>query len=113
MLRGKNLALLLLPALFAGSALAQQSYVGRFDIYNGFAYFDSPDIHLNERGYHLQLGFNPKTWYALGFDYSVVTGTLTLTRISSSRHCALPSPHSSLRWFSPGSSLLATASRFR
>jgi hypothetical protein len=58
---------------------AQQSYVGQFDIYNGFTYFDSPDIHLTERGYHLQLGYNPKTWLATGFDYSVVTGTLTLT----------------------------------
>lgn len=58
---------------------AQQSYVGQFDVYNGFTYFDSPDIHLTERGYHLQLGYNPKTWLATGFDYSVVTGTLTLT----------------------------------
>ena len=58
---------------------AQQSYVGRFDAYSGFAYFDSPDIHLIERGYHLQLGYNVRTWLATGFDYSVVTGTLTLT----------------------------------
>jgi opacity protein-like surface antigen len=68
-----------LPVLLSTCAVAQQSYVGRFDIYNGFAYFDSPDINLTERGYHLQLGYNPRTWLALGFDYSVVTGTLTLT----------------------------------
>jgi hypothetical protein len=61
------------------AANGQQNYVGRFDIYNGFAYFDSPDIHLIERGYHLQLGYNPRTWVATGFDYSVVTGTLTIT----------------------------------
>ena len=69
----------LMPLFLASPLKAQQSYVGQFDIYNGFAYFDSPDIHLSERGYHLQLGYNPKTWVALGFDYSVVTGTLTLT----------------------------------
>jgi hypothetical protein len=65
--------------LCAGCAAAQQSYVGRYDIYNGFAFFDSPDIHLQERGYHLQLGANLRTWLAAGFDYSVVVGTLTLT----------------------------------
>lgn len=69
----------LTAALSVASGNAQQSYVGRYDIYNGFAYFDSPDIHLNERGYHLQLGFNANTWLALGFDYSVVNGTLTIT----------------------------------
>ena len=58
---------------------AQQNYVGRYDVYSGFAYFDSPDIRLIERGYHLQLGYNLRTWLATGFDYSVVTGTLTLT----------------------------------
>jgi hypothetical protein len=79
-LRGpRRLLMLLLPTLLAGSALGQQSYIGRFDVYNGFAYFDSPDIHLNERGYHLQLGYNARTWLAIGFDYSVVVGRLTLT----------------------------------
>lgn len=67
--------LLILPL----RSYAQQDYVGQWDIYNGFAYFDSPDIHLNERGYHLQLGYNAKTWLAIGFDYSVVTGNLTIT----------------------------------
>ncbi len=60
-------------------ALAQQDYVGRFDLYNGFAWFDSPSANLEERGYHLQAGINAKTWLALGFDYSVVTGNLTIT----------------------------------
>ncbi len=57
----------------------QQDYVGRFDLYNGFAWFDSPSANLEERGYHLQAGINAKTWLALGFDYSVVTGNLTIT----------------------------------
>lgn len=66
---------LLLPAQVFGA----QDYVGQFDLYNGFAYFNSPDLNLSQRGYHLQAGYNPKTWLALGFDYSVVVGTLPLT----------------------------------
>jgi hypothetical protein len=68
------LALLLPVRAFCG-----QDYVGRFDLYNGFTYFNSPDINLSQRGYHLQAGYNAKTWLALGFDYSVVVGTLPLT----------------------------------
>lgn len=67
--------LLFLPCL----AQCAQDYVGRFDVYNGFTYFRSPDIHLNQRGYHLQAGYNARTWLALGFDYSVAVGTLPLT----------------------------------
>lgn len=58
---------------------AQQDYVGRFDVYNGFTWFDSPSINLEERGYHLQAGINARTWLALGFDFSAVQGNLTLT----------------------------------
>lgn len=58
---------------------AQQDYVGRFDLYNGFTWFDSPSAKLEERGYHLQAGVNVRTWLAMGFDYSVVQGNLTLT----------------------------------
>ncbi len=61
------------------SAFAQQDYVGLFDLYNGFTWFDSPSAKLQERGYHLQAGVNMRTWLAMGFDYSVVQGTLTLT----------------------------------
>ena len=68
----------LVALVLARHARAEQAYVGRYDVYNGFTYFDSPDIKLQERGYHLQLGYNPSTWLAAGFDYSVVTGTLTL-----------------------------------
>ena len=60
-------------ALFAG-----QDYVGRFDLYSGFAWFDSPSAHLTERGYHLQAGVNMRRWLSLGFDFSTVTGNVTL-----------------------------------
>ena len=71
----------LLPslALLSGfSALAQQTYVGRYDIYGGFLYFDSPSINLAERGFHLQAGTRLKTWLSFGFDYTIDTGHTAL-----------------------------------
>jgi hypothetical protein len=65
--------------LTALSAAAQQDYVGRYDIYGGFAALDAPHIDLTTRGFHFQAGRNPKTWLATGFDYSVSTGHTTLT----------------------------------
>jgi hypothetical protein len=69
-----RLAFLLTPLC----ALAQQDYVGRFDLYNGFTWFDSPGANLAERGYHLQAGVNLRTWLSAGFDYSIVQGNVTL-----------------------------------
>lgn len=74
-----NLSIFLLLLLTPNCAFAQQDYVGLFDLYNGFTWFDSPSAHLEQRGYHLQAGVNARTWVSLGFDYSVVRGSLTLT----------------------------------
>ncbi|MGA2602038.1 MAG: hypothetical protein ABSH09_34160 [Bryobacteraceae bacterium] len=49
----------LICMLFAISISAQQSYVRRSDAYAGISYFDSPN--------------------SLGFDYTRVSGNLTLT----------------------------------
>ncbi len=65
-------------ALLAPVANAQQDYVGRFDLYGGFAYLESPHINLAERGFQFQFGFRPANWYTLGFDYSVSTGHTSL-----------------------------------
>lgn len=72
----RHAALILLWATPFG--LLAQDYVGMFDIYNGFAWFDSPSAHLTERGYHLQAGINAKRWLSLGFDFSDVYGNVTL-----------------------------------
>lgn len=69
-----TLSLVLNPA----HILAEQDYVGRFDVYNGFTWFDSPSANLTERGYHLQAGVNVRTWLSAGFDFSVVQGNVTL-----------------------------------
>lgn len=78
MTRSVNLLVLLCALFVPAGAVAQQDYIGRFDVYNGFAWFDSPSAHLIERGYHLQAGVNVKTWLAVGFDFSVVQGNVTL-----------------------------------
>jgi hypothetical protein len=69
----------LLSVFAAGVARGQQNYVGRYDIYNGFASLVAPNVDLTTRGYHFQAGRNQETWLALGFDYSVTTGHTSLT----------------------------------
>ncbi len=74
-----KLSLALFAFLLASQAFAQQSYVGRYDLYGGFTYLASPDINLDQRGFHLQAGVNARTWLALGFDYSISTGNTDIT----------------------------------
>lgn len=71
------LALFLLSA--AASAQGEQNYVSRYDLFAGYTFLDSPHVGLFENGFHFQVGVRPKTWYSLGFDYSVSSGSLTLT----------------------------------
>lgn len=68
----------LLPFL-SRTASAQQTDVRQYSIYNGFSYFETADLNLAERGYHLQVGRNMRPWVALGFDYSVASGHNSLT----------------------------------
>jgi Outer membrane protein beta-barrel domain len=72
-LRAAVALLVLSPFFLAPRASAQQTYVGQFDLYGGFTYLDSPNINLQQRGFHFQAGYNPRTWLALGFDYSRLT----------------------------------------
>ncbi len=65
--------------LMASPLFGQQSYVSRYNVYAGYTFLNSPRVGLFENGFHTQIGVNPKTWYALGFDYSVSEGNLTLT----------------------------------
>jgi hypothetical protein len=68
--------MLLLLTIPAG---AQQKYIGRYDIYTGYTFLNSPHISLFENGFHTQIGYNRKTWLAMGFDYSVTAGDMSLT----------------------------------
>jgi hypothetical protein len=69
-------SIIAIPAL---SAVAQQTDISRYDIYAGFAGFETPELNLAQRGFHLQVGENLKTWLSAGFDYSVATGHNSLT----------------------------------
>src|ERR1035441_754457 len=57
---------------------AGQSYVGRFVLYTGFLYLDSPSISLSEPGIHIQAGMRWSRHISVGFDYSRGTGTTTI-----------------------------------
>ena len=65
--------------LMCSQAFGQQSYIGRYDVYAGYTYLNSPHISLGESGFHFQAGVRPSTWYSLGFDYSISTGDTSLT----------------------------------
>jgi hypothetical protein len=67
---------LLLPA---SQASGQQTYVGRYDVYAGYAYLNSPHISLAENGYQLQFGVRVWPWMTLGFDFSHETGDTKIT----------------------------------
>jgi opacity protein-like surface antigen len=70
--------LVLTLILAATQAFGQQSYVGRFDAYAGFAYLNSPHIKLAETGFHLQGGVRVTSWLSLGVDFSRAQGDLTI-----------------------------------
>jgi hypothetical protein len=65
--------------LVTSLALGQQKYVTRYDIFTGYAFLDSSAISLFENGFQFQADVRPRTWYSLGFDYSISAGNLTIT----------------------------------
>jgi hypothetical protein len=73
--KARTMLILLVTSLFlASQAFAQQSYVGRWDVYGGYTRISQPSINLGENGFNLQTGMRATTWLTLGFDYSVGTG---------------------------------------
>jgi opacity protein-like surface antigen len=59
-------------------AYAQQDYVGRYDVFAGFSYLDSPKLNLQQRGVNTQIGVNVRRWLAMGVDYSIQFGRASL-----------------------------------
>lgn len=70
---------LVLLFLLVTTGYAQQTNVTRFDAFTGYAFLDSPHVSLFQNGAQFQLGYRPRTWVSLGFDYSATRGTLTLS----------------------------------
>ncbi len=75
----RTVLLATLAVLLAAPALPQQTYVSRYNFFAGYAYLNSPAIKMPEHGFQFQAGINPRTWLALGFDYSNTRGDLKLT----------------------------------
>ena len=75
----RRIALALGVLLAALSATAQQSDVRKYDVYAGFAGFETPWLNLAQRGFHTQVGENLRPWLAVGFDYSEGSGHNSLT----------------------------------
>lgn len=65
--------------LITVGAVAQQTEVTRYDVYAGFAGFETPWLNLAQRGFHTQVGENLRPWLAVGFDYSEGGGHNSLT----------------------------------
>lgn len=72
-------AVLAVALLFCVGASAQQPKVSRFDSFGGFSYLAAPKMNLYQRGFNGQTGINVNRWLALGFDYSVFTGSSALS----------------------------------
>jgi len=56
----------------------EEQYVGRFVLYAGYMYLDSPHISLLEQGVHVQAGMRYSRHISLGFDYSRGTGNTSI-----------------------------------
>jgi hypothetical protein len=74
----KNVFFVLLLLSLSACAFAQQDYVGRYDVFTGFSYLNSPKLDLQQRGFNTQVGVNARRWLALGFDYSIQEGHASL-----------------------------------
>jgi hypothetical protein len=60
-------------------AFSQQTYVTRYDFSAGYTFLDGPHLGLVENGFNLQAAVRPRTWYAVGFDYTNTRGDMTFT----------------------------------
>jgi hypothetical protein len=62
----------------AAPAPPEEQYVGKFLIYSGFMFLDSPKISLFEPGVHIQAGMRWSRHISVGFDYSRGTGNTSI-----------------------------------
>jgi hypothetical protein len=77
-LRGTIIVTLGILLVLSFPLFGQQSYVTRYDVYGGYAFLNSPSVSLFEHGFAAQIGFRPKTWLSVGFDYTYGAGDLRI-----------------------------------
>lgn len=73
-----SVVVLLLVVFTSLSCLSQQTYVNRFDAYTGYSFLSTPSLNLFQNGFNGEFGWNARTWVALGFDFSVFSGSNTI-----------------------------------
>jgi hypothetical protein len=79
-MRPNLLSRVLLFVVFTSlTVFSQQTYVSRFDAYGGYAFFETPSLNLLQNGFNGEFGVNVTKWLALGFDFSVFTGSNNIT----------------------------------
>jgi len=79
-MRLKIFSAVMLFLFFASlTSFAQQEYVSRFDAFAGYSFLDSPKVNLFENGFNGEFGVNVRSWLGLGGDFSVFTGSSSLT----------------------------------
>ena len=78
-MRAARVVLALPLFLLSSPMFGQQTYVGRYTTYVGYAYLDSPMISLTENGVHVQAAVRLKSWLSSGFDFSGFSGSGALT----------------------------------
>jgi len=71
--------LVVILSMCAAPAFSQQTYVTRYDFSAGYTFVDSPHLGLFENGFNVQSTVRPRSWYAVGFDYTNTRGDTTLT----------------------------------
>ena len=62
----------------AACSFAQQTYVGRWDAYAGYARVMQPSINLAAPGFAIQVAVRPTYWITLGVDYTFGRGQNTI-----------------------------------
>lgn len=73
------LLLTLFFSLTQVTCVAQQTYVGRYDLYTGFSDLYTRGLNkINQVGFHLQAGMTNTRLISSGFDYSIQSGDTTL-----------------------------------
>jgi hypothetical protein len=80
--RMRRMRLFLMPLALLplhSPAFGQQEFVTRYDAFAGYTFLNSPHVSLFENGFATQIGFRPKTWYSVGFDYTLAAGDGTIT----------------------------------
>jgi opacity protein-like surface antigen len=74
----KKLLIVMLSLFLLTACSFAQDYVGRFDVYTGYSYLNSPKLDLQQRGFNTQIGANLNRWLAFGVDYSIQFGRAAL-----------------------------------